>query len=222
MEVILMEYDEELEDLNYHASKDKTPWVKIIKTVLKHRSLAIGLIVSVVFLAILDVGYPLINQYKKIFDYVKSHNNGDEVGIMQDLMRNKNYSQKQLEPLCFFHENAEVLAEYVNRFGINDRIKDLRCMSDVVYKSTMSYSHLNLSARDLKVLLTSNDEDVVWMAKKLIKNRYNTAVQRNLLSSRTSADSRFSRILRGVTMKVAKGIMTDTIAIRIARSVTEE
>ena len=58
-----MEYDEELEDLNYHASKDKTPWVKIIKTVLKHRSLAIGLIVSVVFLAILDVGYPLINQY---------------------------------------------------------------------------------------------------------------------------------------------------------------
>ena len=58
-----MEYDEELEDLSYHASKDKTPWVKIIKTVLKHRSLAIGLIVSVVFLAILDVGYPLINQY---------------------------------------------------------------------------------------------------------------------------------------------------------------
>lgn len=59
-----MEYDieEELHDVDYHSS-DKGPWKKIIKTVLLHKKYAIGLIISVIFLSILDVCYPLVNSY---------------------------------------------------------------------------------------------------------------------------------------------------------------
>ncbi len=60
-----MAYDadeEELNDLDYH-SHAKGPWKKIIKTVFKHKGYAIGLLVSVLVLASLDVGYPLINSY---------------------------------------------------------------------------------------------------------------------------------------------------------------
>lgn len=60
-----MAYDaeeEELNDLDYH-SHAKGPWKKIIKTVFKHKGYAIGLLVSVLVLAGLDVGYPLINSY---------------------------------------------------------------------------------------------------------------------------------------------------------------
>ncbi len=56
------ELEEEIKDLDYH-SKDKGPWKKIIKTVLKHRGLSVGLILSVVFLATMDICYPLLNQY---------------------------------------------------------------------------------------------------------------------------------------------------------------
>lgn len=51
----------ELEDVSY--KKVKSPWKKIIKTVLKSKKYCIGLISSVIILAILDVCYPLLNQY---------------------------------------------------------------------------------------------------------------------------------------------------------------
>ena len=53
---------EELNDLDYH-SNNKGPWKKIFKTVLKQRKIFIGLIITVIMLAALDVCYPLINSY---------------------------------------------------------------------------------------------------------------------------------------------------------------
>ena len=52
---------EELDDKNSHY--DNHPWKKIFKTVFKHKGPAIGLILSVVFLATLDTLYPFINKY---------------------------------------------------------------------------------------------------------------------------------------------------------------
>ena len=51
---------EELNDLDYR-SNNKGPWKKIFKTVLKQRKIFIGLIITVIMLAALDVCYPLIN-----------------------------------------------------------------------------------------------------------------------------------------------------------------
>lgn len=53
---------EEINDLDYR-SNNKGPWKKIFKTVLKHKGIACGLLISVIFLAVLDVCYPLINSY---------------------------------------------------------------------------------------------------------------------------------------------------------------
>lgn len=53
---------DEMDDISYHP-KGKGPWKKIIKTVLLHKGFAIGLIVAVIFLAVLDVCYPLVNTY---------------------------------------------------------------------------------------------------------------------------------------------------------------
>ena len=61
----MQEYDEELEeieDLDYH-SNEKGPWKKIIKTVLMRKDLVIGLLISVILLAVLEVCYPLVNSY---------------------------------------------------------------------------------------------------------------------------------------------------------------
>lgn len=57
------DYEQEaLNDLDYRSS-NKGPWKKIFKTVLLHKGIAIGLVISVIFLALLDVGYPLLNSY---------------------------------------------------------------------------------------------------------------------------------------------------------------
>jgi len=56
-----MEDIEELEDNQSHY--DNHPWRKILKTVFKHKGPAIGLIISVAFLATLDTLYPFINKY---------------------------------------------------------------------------------------------------------------------------------------------------------------
>ena len=53
---------EELNDLDYR-SNNKGPWKKIFKTVLRQRKTFIGLIITVIMLAGLDVCYPLINSY---------------------------------------------------------------------------------------------------------------------------------------------------------------
>ena len=53
---------EEINDMDYH-SNNKGPWKKIFKTVLMYKKFAIGLICSVILLAVLDVCYPLINSY---------------------------------------------------------------------------------------------------------------------------------------------------------------
>ncbi|MDE5868036.1 MAG: ABC transporter ATP-binding protein/permease [Anaeroplasmataceae bacterium] len=55
------QYDE-MDDVDYHTHT-KGPWKKIFKTVLLHRKYLIGLIVCVVFLAALDVCYPLLNSF---------------------------------------------------------------------------------------------------------------------------------------------------------------
>jgi ATP-binding cassette subfamily B protein len=56
-----------MEDFEYENSEHlitaKEPWKKIIKTVLKNKKLVVGLIFSVVFSVILDIGYPLLNSY---------------------------------------------------------------------------------------------------------------------------------------------------------------
>lgn len=59
------EYDYEAEELNDmdYKSKNRGPWKKIFKTVLKHRKLVAGLLISVIFLAVLDVCYPLLNSF---------------------------------------------------------------------------------------------------------------------------------------------------------------
>lgn len=54
--------EEELNDMDYHSNQ-MGPWKKIFKTVLLHKGFAIGLILSVLFLAFLDVAYPLVNSY---------------------------------------------------------------------------------------------------------------------------------------------------------------
>ncbi len=51
----------EEEDLG--QNKDLHPWKKIITTVLKDKKVFISLILSILLLAVLDVTYPLINQY---------------------------------------------------------------------------------------------------------------------------------------------------------------
>lgn len=56
------EYNEELDDIVINKNNSH-PWKRIIKTVFKNKKYAIGLITSVVFLALLDVLYPLLNQY---------------------------------------------------------------------------------------------------------------------------------------------------------------
>ncbi len=53
---------EELNDLDYH-SNNKGPWKKIFKTVLLHKGFVVGLLISVILLAVLDVCYPLVNSY---------------------------------------------------------------------------------------------------------------------------------------------------------------
>lgn len=64
-------YEQEaLQDMDYR-SNNKGPWKKIFKTVLKHKGFATGLLISVIFLAVLDVCYPLINSYA-ISHYFKS------------------------------------------------------------------------------------------------------------------------------------------------------
>ncbi|MDE7161709.1 MAG: ABC transporter ATP-binding protein/permease [Anaeroplasmataceae bacterium] len=54
--------EEEINDLDYR-SNNKGPWKKIFKTVLLHPKMAVGLILSVICLAGLDVGYPLLNSF---------------------------------------------------------------------------------------------------------------------------------------------------------------
>jgi ATP-binding cassette subfamily B protein len=56
------ELDEEIKDMDYH-SKDKGPWKKIIKTVLKNKKLVIGLLCANTFATLMDIFYPLINSY---------------------------------------------------------------------------------------------------------------------------------------------------------------
>ena len=58
----------------------KEPWKKIIKTVVKHRGLTAGLLSSVFLLAILDVCYPLLNQFA-IKEYFNDNPNFDSVTI---------------------------------------------------------------------------------------------------------------------------------------------
>ncbi|MDE6655438.1 MAG: hypothetical protein K2J85_00430, partial [Anaeroplasmataceae bacterium] len=53
---------EEINDLDYR-SNNKGPWKKIFKTVLLHKGVFCGLILSVIALAVLDVCYPLINSF---------------------------------------------------------------------------------------------------------------------------------------------------------------
>lgn len=67
------DYEQEaLNDLDYRSS-NKGPWKKIFKTVLLHKGLAIGLILSVIMLATLDVCYPLLNSHA-IATYFESDN----------------------------------------------------------------------------------------------------------------------------------------------------
>lgn len=54
--------NEDWNDQDYHTHT-KGPWKKIFKTVLLHKGYAIGLVIAVIFLAALDVCYPLINSY---------------------------------------------------------------------------------------------------------------------------------------------------------------
>ena len=56
--------EEEFEDLEEQTIKyNNHPWKKIIKTVMRHKGSMIGLLISIAFLASLDVGYPFFNQY---------------------------------------------------------------------------------------------------------------------------------------------------------------
>ena len=67
------DYEQEaLNDIDYR-SNNKGPWKKIFKTVLLHKGIAIGLVSSVIFLAVLDVCYPLLNSYA-IATYFESDN----------------------------------------------------------------------------------------------------------------------------------------------------
>ncbi|HIT49637.1 MAG TPA: ABC transporter ATP-binding protein [Candidatus Pelethenecus faecipullorum] len=65
---------EEFSDVDY-KSGTKGPWKKIIKTVFLHKGYAIGLLIAVVILAVLDVCYPLVNSYaiKHYFESTDVH-----------------------------------------------------------------------------------------------------------------------------------------------------
>lgn len=73
------EYNEELDDI-VQSKTDSHPWRRIIKTVFKNKRYAIGLILSVIFLAALDVLYPLLNQYA-ISNYFSENPKFDTVTI---------------------------------------------------------------------------------------------------------------------------------------------
>ena len=53
---------EENKDIDYH-SKDKSPWKKIIKTVLKNKKLVVGLLIANTCATLMDIFYPLVNSY---------------------------------------------------------------------------------------------------------------------------------------------------------------
>ena len=58
-----MEDDIELEDESGQKHYNNHPWRKIFKTVFKRKKYAIGLIISVAVLALLDTLFPFINKY---------------------------------------------------------------------------------------------------------------------------------------------------------------
>ena len=63
---------EDYEDLDDAPRIKNHPWKKIIKTVWKDKFDAIGLLITVLFSAITEVGYPFVNQYA-INQYFKSN-----------------------------------------------------------------------------------------------------------------------------------------------------
>ncbi|MBQ3253887.1 MAG: ABC transporter ATP-binding protein [Acholeplasmatales bacterium] len=65
---------------NDNLKMSNHPWKKIIKTVLKKPVFVVGLIIFVVLLALLDVVYPLLNQYA-IKEYFGDNPNFDNVTI---------------------------------------------------------------------------------------------------------------------------------------------
>lgn len=65
---------------NDNLKMSNHPWKKIIKTVLKKPVFVVGLIIFVVLLALLDVVYPLLNQYA-IKQYFGDNPNFDNVTI---------------------------------------------------------------------------------------------------------------------------------------------
>lgn len=74
--------EEELSDLDYHSTQ-KGPWKKIFQTVLLHKGYAVGLLIAVIFLAVLDVCYPLLNSFaiKHFFENTDS-NRFDSIWLM--------------------------------------------------------------------------------------------------------------------------------------------
>lgn len=57
-----MEEKDEFKEADYSNTK-VNPWKKIIKTVLKHKGLVVGLLSGTILLACLDIFYPLLNEY---------------------------------------------------------------------------------------------------------------------------------------------------------------
>lgn len=56
------DFDDDLTEVEYEHTSNH-PWRKIIKTVLLHKKSAIAMVISVFFLAFLDIFYPLCNQF---------------------------------------------------------------------------------------------------------------------------------------------------------------
>lgn len=73
-----------MEELEFEQRDDavnvKSPWKKIIKTVLKNKKIVIGLVLSCLLLAILDILYPLLNQYA-IKNYFGDNPNFDSMYV---------------------------------------------------------------------------------------------------------------------------------------------
>lgn len=155
--------EEEWKDVDYHSNK-KGPWKKIFKTVLLHKKFAIGLVISVIFLAVFDVCYPLINSYA-ISHFFKSDdpNRFNNIWMMIALYIGFSIA----EGLCvfsflYFAGRVEVLTSYELR---KEAYLNLQKLPFSYFDQTAQgwiMARLTSDARKLSEIISWGCVDLLW------------------------------------------------------------
>ncbi|MBO5712554.1 MAG: ABC transporter ATP-binding protein [Acholeplasmatales bacterium] len=157
-----------MEDFEYENSEHlitaKEPWKKIIKTVLKNKKLVVGLIFSVVFSVILDIGYPLLNSYA-IETYFKGTdpNRFNSVGwFVAMYMIAAVLFGVSIWAFLFFASKLEVVVSYELR---KEAYLNLQKLSFSYFDQTAQgwiMARLTSDARKLSEILSWGMVDFVW------------------------------------------------------------